>query len=272
MKKIICFMMFFVGLSLSCDVVSSFYGTDFTYPAIEVNLFEENKVDFAKAKEAEYGNKLVKRDDSFIAYRANTDTSVFVYLNGKQLRFFKMCSSVEECDELYEKYDFAKIFSDEMKQIGTKKLFEQEFNVDSLTKHILAVMTTASSDGKTLAGISYNLKRSYVESDGLDSDFADEALTAGMFCHGFCDYLDTLRQCPELTTTFIPEIRFQNHAAVRKISNSVYLVENSGRNEMYRLYDLNGVIVNQGLVQNGIIHVRKTPAILEISYKRFLLK
>jgi len=272
MKKIICFMMFFVGLSLSCDVVSSFYGTDFTYPAIEVNLFEENKVDFAKAKEAEYGNKLVKRDDSFIAYRANTDTSVFVYLNGKQLRFFKMCSSVEECDELYEKYDFAKIFSDEMKQIGTKKLFEQEFNVDSLTKHILAVMTTASYDGKTLTGISYNLKRSYVESDSLDSDFADEALTAGMFCHGFCDYLDTLRQCPELATTFVPESRFQNRVVVRKISNSIYLVESSSRNEMYRLYDLNGVVVNQGLVKNGIIHVRKIPTILEISNKRFLLK
>ncbi len=272
MKKIICFMMFFVGLSLSCDVVSSFYGTDFTYPAIEVNLFEENKVDFAKAKEAEYGNKLVKRDDSFIAYRANTDTSVFVYLNGKQLRFFKMCLSVEECNDLYEKYDFPKIFSEEMKQIGVQKLFEREFNVDSLTKHILSVMKTASYDGKTLTGISYNLKRSYVESDSLDSDFADEALTAGMFCHGFCDYLDTLRQCPELATTFVPESRFQNRVVARKISNSIYLVESSGRNEMYRLYDLNGVVVNQGLVKNGIIHVRKIPTILEISNKRFLLK
>lgn len=272
MKKIICFMMFFVGLSLSCDVVSSFYGTDFTYPAIEVNLFEENKVDFAKAKEVEYGNKLVKRDDSFIAYRANTDTSVFVYLNGKQLRFFKMCSSVEECDDLYEKYDFSKIFSEEMKQIEIQKLFEREFNVDSLTTHILSVMMAASYDGKTLTGISYNLKRSYVESDSLDSDKANNALTAGMFCHGFCDYLDTLRQCPELITTFIPEIHFQNRTTVRKISNNVYFIEKFWYNEKYRLYDLNGVIVNQGLLQNGIVHVRNTPAILEISNKHFLLK
>lgn len=272
MKKIIYFVLLLTGLSISCDVVRSSNGTDFTYPAIEINMFEENKVDFAKAKEAEYGNKLVKREDSFIAYRANTDTSVFVYLNGKQLRFFKMCSSVEECDELYEKYDFSKVFSDEMKQIEMRKLFEREFNVDSLTKHILSVMTTASYDGKTLTGISYNLKRSYVESDNLDSDFADEALTAGMFCHGFCDYLDTLRQCPELITTFIPEIRFQNRTAVRKISNNVYLIEKFWYNEKYRLYDLNGVIVNQGLVQNGVVHVWNTPAILEISNKHFLLK
>ena len=272
MKKIICFMMFLVGISLSCNVVKSSEGTDFTYPAIEVNLFEENKIDFIKARDAEYGNKLVKRDESFIAYRADTDTSVFVFLNGKQLRFFKMCFSVEECNDFYERYDFSKIFSDEMKQIGIKDLFEREFDVDSLTKHILAVMTNASYDGKTLTGISYNLKRSYVESDSLDSDFADEALTAGMFCHGFCDYLDTLRQCPGLTTTFIPEIRLQNRTAVRKISNNVYLIEEFWYNEKYRLYDLNGVIVNQGLVQNGVVHVRNTPAILEISNKHFLLK
>ena len=271
MKKIICFMMFFVGLSLSCDVVSSFYGTDFTYPAVEVNLFEENKVDFAKAKEVEYGNKLVKRDDSFIAYRANTDTSVFVYLNGKQLRFFKMCSSVEECDDLYEKYDFSKVFFDEMKQLESKQLFINLFNVDSLTEHILSIMLTASYDG-SLAGISYNVKRSYSIDDSLDSDKANHALTAGMFCHGFCDYLDTLRQCPELITTFIPEIHFQNHTVIRKISNNIYLIEKFWYNEKYRLYDLNGVIVNQGIVQNGVVHVRNTPAILEISNKHFLLK
>lgn len=272
MKKIICFMMFLVGISLSCNVVKSSEGTDFTYPAIEVNLFEENKIDFIKARDAEYGNKLVKRDESFIAYRADTDTSVFVFLNGKQLRFFKMCFSVEECNDFYERYDFSKIFSDEMKQIGIKDLFKREFDVDSLTKHILAVMTNASYDGKTLTGISYNLKRSYVESDSSDSDFADEALTAGMFCHGFCDYMDSLRQCPELLSILIPKSHFQNHAAVRKISNGVYFVENSWRNEMYRLYDLNGVIVNQGVVRNGILHARNTPAILEISNKRFLLK
>lgn len=272
MKRTICFMMFFVGLSLSCDVVRSSDGTDFIYPAIEVNLFEENKVDFTKAKNIEYRNKLVKKEESFIAYRANADTSVFVYLNGKQLRLFKMCASVEECSDLYEKYDFPKVFSDEMKQIEKQNLFERDFNVDSLTRHILSVMTTASYDGKTLTGISYNLKRSYVESDSLDSDFADEALTAGMFCHGFCDYLDTLRQCPELITTFVPNIHFQNRAMVRKISNSVYLVENSWHNEMYRLYDLNGVVIKQSFVQNGIIHVQRIPTILEISNKRFLLK
>ena len=61
MKRTICFMMFYVGLSLSCDVVRSSDGTDFTYPAIEVNLFEENKVNFIKAKNIEYGNKLVKK-------------------------------------------------------------------------------------------------------------------------------------------------------------------------------------------------------------------
>ena len=272
MKRTICFMMFYVGLSLSCDVVRSSDGTDFIYPAIEVNLFEENKVDFTKAKNIEYGNKLVKKEESFIAYRANADTSVFVYLNGKQLRFFKMCASVEECSDLYEKYDFSKVFSDEMKQIEKQNLFERDFNVDSLTRHILSVMTNVSYDGKTLTGISYNLKRSYVESDSLDSDFADETLTAGMFCHGFCDYLDTLRQCPELTTTFIPEIRLQNRTAVRKISNNVYLIEEFWYNEKYRLYDLNGVIVNQGLVQNGVVHERNTPAILEISNMHFLLK
>ena len=33
-------MMFLVGISLSCNVVKSSEGTDFTYPAIEVNLFD----------------------------------------------------------------------------------------------------------------------------------------------------------------------------------------------------------------------------------------
>lgn len=264
-------MLFLANIAWACVVESSFNQMDFDYPAIEVNLFEENKIDYQKARKIICENKCEKNDDSILVYRSNLDTSLLVYLNKKQVKLFKMCYSVSECVGLKTEYDFSPIFSDVMTELNEKKLFVNSFDVDSLTEHILSMMLLESYDNFSLWGEVYNYMGENSE-NSIDIDAVDKVLTTGMICNDFCDYLDTLRQCPELTTTFIPVIRFQNRAMVRKISNSAYLVEKSRRNEMYRLYDLNGVVVNQGLVKNGIIHVRKIPAILEISNKRFLLK
>lgn len=269
MRKIACLILLLADIALSCEVVAM---SSHDYPIVEINLFDENKVDMGKVKSVDYGNGLLKEEKTFLAYRADLDTSVYVYLDGKQMKFYKMCHSAQECDSLYEDYDFAKVISDEMHKMGSRGLFVRKFDADSLSRHILDVMLSESYNDFTLSGISYNYDRSYSDEDDHDADVAAEALTAGMFCEGFCDFMDTLSQCPELVTASIPETRLLNRVTIHKISGNAYLVEKDWRNELYRMYGLNGALLDQGYAYNGILWVRQTPVILEISNQRFLLK
>lgn len=264
-------MLLFANIAWACVVESSFNQMDFDYPAIEINLFEENKIDYPKARIKICENKCEKNEDSLLVFRSNLDTSLLVYLNEKQVKLFKMCYSVSECVGLKTKYDFSPIFLDVMAELDEKKLFVNSFNVDSLTDHILSRMLLESHDSFSLWGEVYNYMGNNSE-DPIDVDAVDKVLTTGMICNDFCDYIDTLRQCPEMITTFIPEIRFQSRVTVHKISNNAYFVENFRHNEPYGLYDLKGVLLNHGFIRNGFLNVKRTPVILEISNKRFLLK
>ena len=62
-----------------------------------------------------------------------------------------------------------------------------------------------------------------------------------------------------------------NSVTIRKISGNAYLVEKDWRDELYRMYGLNGALLDQGYIHGGILWVRQTPVILEISNQRFLL-
>ncbi|WP_297699516.1 hypothetical protein [uncultured Fibrobacter sp.] len=67
-------------------------------------------------------------------------------------------------------------------------------------------------------------------------------------------------------------IPFSSAMRACKIGMKTFYINDIKNSESFMLYDLNGVLLNRGLIKNGIVSVKKIPAILEISNKRFLLK
>ena len=267
--KVFFVMLFSISAIWACNVESSFYQMDFDYPAMEVNLFEENKIDFQKARTEICEKGCEKNEESLLVYRSSLDTSLFVCLNDKQVKLFKMCYSVSDCARLKMEYNFTPIFSNVLSELKERKLFVNSFNVDSLAEHILSVMLLESRDNFSLWGEVYNYNDPELE-DSIDIDAVDKVLTTGMICNDFCDYLDTLRQCPELITS-ISNFHFNDVIKIRKLTNGAYFIEGAHRNEPYRLYDVNGKILSQGTVGRESIRVNKIPVILEISNSFFLL-
>ena len=76
MRKIACLILLLADIALSCEVVAM---SSHDYPIVEINLFDENKVDMGKVKSVDYGNGLLKEEKTFLAYRADLDTSVYVF-------------------------------------------------------------------------------------------------------------------------------------------------------------------------------------------------
>lgn len=265
MKKLFPLILSFCGFALSCEIMS-----ELDYPAMEVNLFEENELNLDNLKSCS-DCKWLRKEENYFLYRASSDSSVVVYLNSGEIKFFKICESPEVCDDLKEIFDFSSILQVELRALKNQKAFENEFDIDSLSEHILEVMKLASYNHVALSGLSYNHGKA--ESDGEDSDSAEEALTERMFCRGFCGFLDTLQLCPELVTSLTPFFVPNGHGmSAVKIRNGEYRIGGLRKTELFRLYDLNGNFLSGGTLRNGIFQVKHEPVILVVLNTSFLLK
>ena len=84
--------------------------------------------------------------------------------------------------------------------------------------------------------------------------------------------LDYLYLCDEYTLG-IPVISVGGRSlGIRRISKGAFAVDGLKEVSAYKIFDLNGILLEQGYTQDGLLNVDYAPAVLEISNKRFLLK
>ena len=77
---------------------------------------------------------------------------------------------------------------------------------------------------------------------------------------------------PELKTMRLNRIDYFNEMEIKKVGLGIFYMSGVKDLTPFRVYDLNGVLLNQGVIQKGFVNVKKTPVILEISNRRTLLK
>jgi hypothetical protein len=56
------------------------------------------------------------------------------------------------------------------------------------------------------------------------------------------------------------------------MNRKTFFVEGLDGASPYKIFDVNGILLKQGLVQNGVVQVPRTPSILDIAHQKFLLK
>ena len=56
------------------------------------------------------------------------------------------------------------------------------------------------------------------------------------------------------------------------MNHETFFVEGINEATPYKVFDVNGILLNQGQTENGQIYVPKTPSILDIEHKKVLLK
>lgn len=77
---------------------------------------------------------------------------------------------------------------------------------------------------------------------------------------------------PDDKPTSISQTPVANRFNIFRINRGTFFIEGLNKSSPYKVFDVNGILLKQGFVQNGVVQVPKTPSIIDIAHKKILLK
>lgn len=235
MKNLVVICLLFSAFIFAQDcVVEKRNPMEFAYPATEINLLDNYTFDLSKMP-----NVLPKienfstNDTAYWAYQATSDSSVMVFVLTDAIKFFKMCSSKEECNQ---KVYFDSLVIEEFKRLQPAGVFQgSEQEADSLIRHIVSMMNSYPFPPIGLNGMTYNQYHT-------QGDTALLMNPTTMFCRynevDLCGLIDTVRQCKihlqepmslksPLPQNGMPE--FRNHVFYNRDASGRFLNNSTAR-------------------------------------------
>ena len=218
------------------------------YPATQINLFDEHRLDMSKMPLLDPPVKNLSSVDSvYWAYISRSDSTIMVFVTEDVLTFFKFCSSKAECESI--SFLVEDVVIDEFLRLQNAGVFGGSASeADSLIRHIVSVMGKILTSG--LYSVQYGLP--------YNEDVAGIYVPVSGFCHyhrsghdvSFCGLVDSVRQCPEL---------FQEEAplALRALA-----VRAAQPGMQFRAFDLNGNLIRSGKWREEYADEFRTPTIV----------
>ncbi|MBR3669855.1 MAG: hypothetical protein IKN70_07620 [Fibrobacter sp.] len=232
-----------------CEVIGNGQ-LDIMYPATQINLFDEHRLDMSKMPLLDPPVKNLSSVDSvYWAYISRSDSTIMVFVTEDVLTFFKFCSSKAECDSMGSPFLVEDVVIDEFLRLQNAGVFGGSASeADSLIRHIVAVMGKRRTSG--LYSVMYGLPH--------NEDVADIYVPVAGFCfyqrsgHDvyFCGLIDSVRQCPEL---------FEGEAPLG-LKSPVPQVPIQGM--QFRAFDLNGNLIRSGKWREEYADEFRTPTIV----------
>lgn len=260
--KYIALALFLIPLSAanvfaaSCDMKKSLS----FFPSTSICLFKKDSLNFRNKKNVEPPVVNLQRSGNLWMYRSHLNPMIVVTTNGRRVVLSNICEKDPLCDSLDTHIPFLEVLKDEFLRWQKASVFEgTEQEADSLVSHIIEKMSKDFGD-------EYNI---YCD----DTDSAVSILGPFYVLHwGKPTVLDSLYLCDEYTLG-ISEIPVGGRSlGIRRISKGAFAVDGLKEVSAYKVFDLNGILLEQGYTQDGLLNVDYAPAVLEISNKRFLLK
>lgn len=260
--KYIALALFLIPLSAanvfaaSCDMKKSVT----FFSSTSICLFKKDSLNFRNKKNVEPPVVNLQRGGNLWMYRSHLNPVIVVTTNGRRVVLSNICEKDPLCDSLDTHIPFLEVLKDEFLRWQKASVFEgTEQEADSLVSHIIEKMSKDFGD-------EYNI-------DCDDTDSAVSILGPFYVLHwGKPTVLDSLYLCDEYTLG-ISEIPVGGRSlGIRRISKGAFAVDGLKEVSAYKVFDLNGILLEQGYTQDGLLNVDYAPAVLEISNKRFLLK
>ena len=260
--KYIALALFLIPLSAanvfaaSCDMKKSVT----FFPSRSICLFKKDSLNLRNKKNVEPPVVNLQRTGNLWMYRSHLNPMIVVTTDGRRVVLSNICEKDPLCDSLDTHIPFLEVLKDEFLRWQKASVFEgTEQEADSLVSHIIEKMSKDFGD-------EYNI---YCD----DTDSAVSILGPFYVLHwGKPTVLDSLYLCDEYTLG-ISEIPVGGRSlGIRRISKGAFAVDGLKEVSAYKVFDLNGILLEQGYTQDGLLNVDYAPAVLEISNTRFLLK
>ena len=77
---------------------------------------------------------------------------------------------------------------------------------------------------------------------------------------------------PDDKPTSISQTPVANRFNIFRINRGTFFIEGLNKSSPYKIFDVNGILLKQGITENGEVQVPKTPVILDIAHQKILLK
>ena len=252
------------------------------FPSTSICLFKKDSLNFRNKKNVEPPVVNLQRGGNLWMYRSHLNPMIVVTTDGRRVVLSNICEKDPLCDSLDTHIPFLEVLKDEFLRWQKASVFEgTEQEADSLVSHIIEKMSKGFGEEDEMS-------KDFGEEDGLgeprlmsteyniycdDTDSAVSILGPFYVLHwGKPTVLDSLYLCDEYTLG-ISEIPVGGRSlGIRRISKGAFAVDGLKEVSAYKVFDLNGILLEQGYTQDGLLNVDYAPAVLEISNKRFLLK
>ena len=275
--KCIALALFLIPLSAanvfaaSCDMKKSLS----FFPSTSICLFKKDSLNFRNKKNVEPPVVNLQRSGNLWMYRSHLNPVIVVTTNGKRIELSNICEKDPLCDSLDTHVPFHEVLKDEFLRWQKASVFEgTEQEADSLVSHIVEKMSKGFGEEDDVDDVGEpNLVSTVYNIYCDDTDSAVSVLGPFFGLNWETPtVLDYLYLCDEYTLG-IPVISVGGRSlGVRKISKGSFAVDGLKEVSAYKIFDLNGILLEQGYTQDGLLNVDYAPAVLEISNKRFLLK
>ena len=261
-------------------------GASFGYPATAIYLFEDSYLDLSKMDQREPAVRNISDSDTAWVYKSELDSTLFVIVTEKFVKVARVAYSNNDrdfVDSLFSVHHDA-IFKDEFPRLQKAGVFKGTAEqADSLVNHVFELCSKFYCKEFGYTGCEYNPPYDRRRNQGLDIDMVDMPLALSAVAGEFSIFLDTLNFCPDYkypatdTTVTTDSLQVsQNLRLVRPKANFVrlaprlYQVAGVAPNAPYRVFSLNGQLLENGILNDGVFTAKTLPVILMLNDGRSL--
>ena len=255
------------------------YEASFYYPTTALYLFENDYLDLSKMDKREPAVKNLSGTDSVWAYRSELDTTLVVIVSEKVVKVSRVPYTNEIqalVDTLFSVHHDA-VFKDEFPRLQKAGVFKGTAEAaDSLVNHVFELCQTLYCPELGYTSCEFNPPYARRRNEGKDVDVADGPLALSAIAGVHAIILDTINFCPEyrIPAAVIdpPQALMQTatKASVSKMSSGHYRINNVKQGTPYRVFSVNGQLLEKGTLESGMFVAPTLPVILMLNDNRAL--
>ena len=241
-----------------CEL-KGFISLNMMYPAVQINLFDEHRLDLSKISSIEPPVKLLRSDSTQKAYKASSDSTIIVFLVDDQISFFKICSSKTECDSLAYALYIENLIIEEFERLQPAGVFPgTAAEADSVIRHIVQMIKSIYGPGVELDDFSFSGATYNNTKATEDQDKAGIVVHVAGLCsynrfgrnYQFCGLIDSVRECPQL-------FQQEEPPPLKSPVPRTAMPETK-----FRAFDLNGNFIRSGIWREDSADEFRTPTIV----------
>lgn len=253
-------------------------GAYFEYPAVSLYLFEGSYLDLSKMDQREPAVQNASGTDTVWMYRSELDSTMIVIASEKVVKVARVAYSDNQddfVDSLFSVHHDA-AFKDEFARLQKAGVFKGTAGqADSLVNHVFELCGRYYWKEGGYSGCEFNPPELRRRNGGKDIDKADVPLASSAVAGIHAFLLDTLNFCPDYRfaadtiTTTIPGLSRASFSFT-KLSQNRYQIAGAKPNAPYKVFSLNGQLMESGILNGGVFTAKKLPVILMLDNGRSL--